>query len=165
MHDWETNLCNGLVRPTDFGVLIDEPGYHSPRAGDGEECKQEEHDDPVHPAAAVRLLAEDMPEKVQCSLSNHSASARCTSFEGPEFGFLQQLLHRSREVLHSDHLPRLSVVGCVGDILVVAPGGGGGGDLVAAESVISATYGHAATRLSDTAGAPAPAPPILTILS
>ena len=62
MHHREADLRDGLVRPADLGALPDEPGDRFPNAADGEESEQDQHDDPVHATAAVRLPAEHVPE-------------------------------------------------------------------------------------------------------
>ena len=63
MHHGEADLRDGLVRPADLGMLPDQPGDRFPDAADGEEDEQDQHDDPIHAAAAVRLTAEYVPEK------------------------------------------------------------------------------------------------------
>ena len=63
MHHREWHLRDGLVRPADRGVTSQELFNWFPDASYGEECEQDEHDDPVHPAAAVGLPPKDMPDR------------------------------------------------------------------------------------------------------
>ena len=70
MHHREADLRDGLVRPADLGALPDEPSDRFPNAADGEESEQDQHDDPVHATAAVRLPAEHVPETERGGISS-----------------------------------------------------------------------------------------------
>ena len=61
MHHRESHLRDGLVRPADRGATSQE--LFNWYASYSEECEQDEHDDPVHPAAAVGLPSKDMPDR------------------------------------------------------------------------------------------------------